>query len=540
MKPNARTRRFLLVQRVTTKLLDVSVCALVFFSINSAFAIDRPVFSSGFLASPPKEYKNNKKIDKISERLPPSVDLSSRMPPPGDQGQQGSCVAWAVAYAARSYYLGLEGVDLSNQIQLPSPAYIYNQINPNSLVGCDSGTLIPDALNVLKRQGVASMAEFPYNPLVCSKKPDQNVIAAARRNVISDWRAVRPSVAAIKAELYRGNPVIFGMMIDEAFQYHVGSKPYVNRSDAPSPDGHAMVIVGYDDLRNAFKIQNSWGSDWWGTSGRAWIDYETLRKRTGELYVMEVRSIAPPAPGPKNPENTPNPSPVSPDRPDNDVPKTTDIKEAANKIEVLTAGIDCGKITAKVDNWGIVRLEGFTGKAEQLLKLTNAIIKIKGVRHVENSVRVTPWPLCEVYLAMDSLPKPTRKIATTIVGRPDNVLVLGDSFSVEITMPKVPGYLYVVYLQSNGEAIKFHWAKPYTPGQTLTLGGAGYKVTAPTGKEMLLAVASSTPIWRQDVEDVTKPDKEFLTVLGEGLRNLPVEQRARLSFSAVEILTRRR
>ena len=35
--------------------------------------------------------------------LPERVDLSANMPPVGDQGTQGSCVAWAVGYALKSY-----------------------------------------------------------------------------------------------------------------------------------------------------------------------------------------------------------------------------------------------------------------------------------------------------------------------------------------------------------------------------------------------------------------------------------------------------
>ncbi|MEH0069911.1 hypothetical protein V6L77_05615 [Pannonibacter sp. Pt2-lr] len=34
--------------------------------------------------------------------LPPRVSLKAFAPTPGDQGQQGSCVGWASAYAART------------------------------------------------------------------------------------------------------------------------------------------------------------------------------------------------------------------------------------------------------------------------------------------------------------------------------------------------------------------------------------------------------------------------------------------------------
>ena len=40
--------------------------------------------------------------------LPSSVDLSPKFPPIGDQGQYGTCVAWAVAYNLKT---ALDGMD---------------------------------------------------------------------------------------------------------------------------------------------------------------------------------------------------------------------------------------------------------------------------------------------------------------------------------------------------------------------------------------------------------------------------------------------
>jgi C1A family cysteine protease len=36
--------------------------------------------------------------------------------------------------------------------------------------------------------------------------------------------------------------------------------------------GHSCVVVGYDDTRQAWKVQNSWGTDW-GEAGYFWIAY---------------------------------------------------------------------------------------------------------------------------------------------------------------------------------------------------------------------------------------------------------------------------
>src|SRR5882757_1864978 len=59
--------------------------------------------------------------------IPVSVDLSYRMPAVGDQGKAGSCVGWAVAYAARGYYTSaLDNRDTQLPENLVSPNYVYN------------------------------------------------------------------------------------------------------------------------------------------------------------------------------------------------------------------------------------------------------------------------------------------------------------------------------------------------------------------------------------------------------------------------------
>src|SRR5579871_6742053 len=58
--------------------------------------------------------------------LPVSVDLSFRMPAVRHQGKANSCVAWATAYAARSYYTAaLENRDVELAENLPSPNFVY-------------------------------------------------------------------------------------------------------------------------------------------------------------------------------------------------------------------------------------------------------------------------------------------------------------------------------------------------------------------------------------------------------------------------------
>jgi hypothetical protein len=39
--------------------------------------------------------------------------------------------------------------------------------------------------------------------------------------------------------------------------------------------GHAMIVVGYDEVRKSFEVMNSWGTTW-ADNGYVWIDYETF------------------------------------------------------------------------------------------------------------------------------------------------------------------------------------------------------------------------------------------------------------------------
>src|SRR5262249_32880492 len=126
------------------------------------------------------------------DRLPSSADLSAQMPPPGNQGGQPSCVAWAVAYAVKSYQEQSElncGVrqpdDTVNPAHVFSPAFIYNQ-----LVHQGGGMLFEDALDLVHERGVATMDKFPYDAANDTERPKEDVLHQAYQYRIDTWRRV--------------------------------------------------------------------------------------------------------------------------------------------------------------------------------------------------------------------------------------------------------------------------------------------------------------------------------------------------------------
>jgi hypothetical protein len=83
-------------------------------------------------------------------QAPSSVDLTTTpwFPPIGDQGSQGSCVAWAVGYYTKTYQEAKEHswvVSAGPSDKITSPSFIYNLING----GVDSGSWYSDAIGLI-------------------------------------------------------------------------------------------------------------------------------------------------------------------------------------------------------------------------------------------------------------------------------------------------------------------------------------------------------------------------------------------------------
>lgn len=242
--------------------------------------------------------------------LPTAVDLSPHFPTPGNQGRQSSCVGWAVAYALKSAQETQERRwRPDDPSRVFSPSFIYNQINLTR--DCRAGTMFVDALNLLRRDGVATMGDFPYAEGACAAAPDAAVKQRAKEFRIAEWRRVNvQDETEIKSQLAAGFPVLFGMVVDEAFHALRGSTPYRQFSGV-NLGGHAMVVVGYDDSKSAFKVINSWGTEW-GEGGFGWISYTAFRQAVREGYVAQDIVINRPPDVAPSPAPSPSPGPPGP------------------------------------------------------------------------------------------------------------------------------------------------------------------------------------------------------------------------------------
>lgn len=214
--------------------------------------------------------------------FPESHDLSSFLPPVGSQGEQGSCVAWATGYYLKSFQENLEDsnngeIELKNQM---SPAFIYNQIKVGS---CADGSSIPTALELISGTGIVTWREMPYDQNECDTQPTDNQNILAEDNQIISFAPLNGNILfdQAKAFLLNNQPIVIAISIDYPFFGKFeenGDAVYREFGGEDDIDGaHAMLVVGYDDTKNAFKVVNSWGKGW-GNEGFVWIDYKAFQE----------------------------------------------------------------------------------------------------------------------------------------------------------------------------------------------------------------------------------------------------------------------
>lgn len=212
--------------------------------------------------------------------------LKEYCPTPLNQGTNASCVGWAVGYAAQTIYkaykLGIKDPEAVNEIAL-SPYFIYNQIK---LKDCALGAEIPDALRFIMTTGNVPNSAFEEGTEDCFYRPSNLQFLQAHENRIPDFRKIfgpddmrAEKINSTKLALLEGFPVVIAMNVKESFfKLRKGEKMWYSELGAQQPIGaHALVVIGFDEVENAFEVMNSWGTDW-ASDGFAWIRYKDFEQ----------------------------------------------------------------------------------------------------------------------------------------------------------------------------------------------------------------------------------------------------------------------
>jgi len=274
------------------KIIRFSLVLLSLFVLASGCSKKSTSTKTGLILTPKDVLAkiNTAKSSLIGgSKLPASVDLSSKLPPPGNQGAQNSCVGWSIAYGMKTYQEKtarnwdlVEGGSLKKE-HVFSPAYIYNQINK----GEDNGAMFADAFNLLKTKGVATLSTEPYDESDYLSKPNEEANKEAKNYKIAWAKTIDPAdLKGIKSYLSKGYPVIIAVSFDENFTDTKGPVVVSSMVTDENSMGHAMLVVGYDDGKNSFRIMNSWGKEW-RDGGYCWFTYDVFKKIVREAWIAK-------------------------------------------------------------------------------------------------------------------------------------------------------------------------------------------------------------------------------------------------------------
>ena len=247
----------------------------------------------------PKEFQKANIYESLDDDdnknpLPEAVNLQRYAPTVGNQGQQGSCVAWSSAFGARTIVEAARTGKGPDQLKF-SPAFLYNNIKMD---GCQ-GSYILRAMEFMTRQGAVPYDRFPYRDDDCDRQAPTELFNEAAQFKMRGFTRLTSGdnvgvldLRAIKENLAQGAPVVIGMMVGQSYMQPMMGQDVWN----PEPDdqsmmgfgGHAQCVVGYDDKKygGAFLVMNSWGPEW-GNNGFAWIRYQHFRRYVREAYGLE-------------------------------------------------------------------------------------------------------------------------------------------------------------------------------------------------------------------------------------------------------------
>ena len=230
--------------------------------------------------------------------LPAAWSLEAYCPTPGDQGQHGTCVAFANGYGVATILYAINhnitDRNIINQYAF-SPTYLYEQIKHPEDADCQKGSDPIKAILTMIQSGDALMKTVPYQcgtPLVehaikeaANYKLKDAAILFAGKGLLQGDEYVKDGgtmVDITKKALLEGTPVSTGFYLPESFFSIKSDTWYTAAADSLSNwkhAAHAMVVVGYDDNKagGAFRVMNSWGTSW-GDKGFIWIRYADFTK----------------------------------------------------------------------------------------------------------------------------------------------------------------------------------------------------------------------------------------------------------------------
>ena len=219
-------------------------------------------------ADPPAEAWTYPRVPRIS-----ALPQQATLPLPTavhDQGRLGSCVGQAFSRALE--------IEVGTGLEVSALAVYYDaRIASGFPANQDTGAFMEPAIQSLASYGAGSESLWPYDIAKFSQRPPLDYRRQALDHRVLAWYRAR-GVDDAKSALAAGHACVTAFDVPSSFDEVGRSGEWIDRGGSPV-GGHAVLMFGYDDdgyadgsVGGAFKVMNSWGSDW-GNAGWFWLPY---------------------------------------------------------------------------------------------------------------------------------------------------------------------------------------------------------------------------------------------------------------------------
>jgi hypothetical protein len=245
--------------------------------------IQAQTYGFGDIPLDPATYDSYQQVwpDQYTDALPASYDARSHglVTSPKNQGSCGSCWAFASVGAFESHLLkqfGGSPSDLSEQQMVSCET---------TMSGCCGGSMT--SLRYWETKGPIQESCGPYGEGGTSC-PTQRTVPCSNMNScaqlthrVTGFYTVPNDPAQMKASIYNDAPSYwrYNVFTDFTTFWNTASSGAVYRNTGGSFEGgHAVLLIGWDDTKQAYLCKNSWGATggpqgdgtfWIGYSGHA-------------------------------------------------------------------------------------------------------------------------------------------------------------------------------------------------------------------------------------------------------------------------------
>ncbi len=212
--------------------------------------------------------------------VPVSFDFTKLMSPVRNQGDEGTCVAFASVVGVKEFQ---DKKEYRKLIRL-SPRFLYSLCKKFDGAPSEDGTYPRIAMKVLLNRGVCHESFWPYAPRQKSlplKGADRDAI----KFKIKAYARLK-SRLEMKRSLLINGPFLAGVRVYKSwFNKSVEKSGFIPmpKRNEQLMGGHAICIAGYDDKLEIFKFKNSWGPNW-ADQGYGYLPYAYMNKYCSDAW----------------------------------------------------------------------------------------------------------------------------------------------------------------------------------------------------------------------------------------------------------------